>query len=393
MHTYRLQAKEKNKKIPSAIWFFPLIWSLLGFIEVFSASRYVSEVIRGNHYYLLIFHIAWVVLGLAALVVIQRLAKVERLAKVSKLLYMINIVLLLAAYFFSDINGARRWIKILGFTLQPSEFLKITLPLYAFFNIIVPLENHLQHKRFQFKNDKQLQIILKKGLIWIGFGLLIVLLQPDLSTVAIIGVQLLLMYLTSNLPYKLRVLAIGTVITLVLGSLLFVFYPYRLQRLKVYTEFLRTGKVHDPYGAGNQLLNILIAVGSGGLWGKGLGNSTQMGGYLVESTAITDSIGAVLLQELGFFLGTLMIVSYVIWGAITYTYLVQKQKKFKGVSLRPLFLAYIGVIITQALVHFSVNVGLLPLTGVALPFVSYGGSATLTSFIILGLILAFAKHF
>ena len=185
----------------------------------------------------------------------------------------------------------------------------------------------------------------------------------------------------------MSLLLLGFIIVFLIGIN---FASFRKSRIEIYKNLLLYGKITDPYGAGNQIFNILIAVGSGGLWGKGIGHSSQIGGFLVENTAVTDSIAAVIFEELGFVGGLMLVFSFVAWGI--YTIL----KLYKHRNIDPYYalalIVIVSTIVIQALIHFSVNISLLPLTGIALPFMSYGGSSTFVSLITLGLLFGFLKE-
>ncbi len=363
------------------IFYLPMFWIILGVIEVFSSSRYASELIKHSKYFLVSLHIAWIILSVIA-VFIFIIMSPKIVMKFAKFFLWANILALFFTFITGKINGSARWVSVFGFTLQPSEFLKITLPLYLsnYFSTISKLEI----KSYEEHIKKELLPLF----INVALPLLLVLLQPDLSTFLLISLEVGVMYFLLAKNYVLLDVMIlgGSFMLLFLASVSFV--HFRKSRLAVYLNLLKYGKIIDPYGAGNQILNILIAVGSGGLLGKGIGHSSQVGGYLVESTAATDSIGAVLFEELGFVGGTLIVLSYLFWAIITINNIIKRDTSPYGVAL----ISIVFLFTLQAFIHFGVNVGLLPLTGVALPFISYGGSATLSSMWMLALILGFFKH-
>mgnify|MGYP000107446892 CR=1 FL=1 len=166
-----------------------------------------------------------------------------------------------------------------------------------------------------------------------------------------------------------------------------VFVPYRLERLESFINFLITGELSEPLGRDYQLRQILIAVGTGQIFGQGFAQSKQKFSYLTE-TAFSDSIFAVYAEEFGF-LGSVILVAIFIWIMFQGFKIARNAPDKLGVLLASGITIWISI---QALIHLGVNVGLIPLTGMPLPFLSYGGSSLITSMIAIGILINISRH-
>jgi len=188
--------------------------------------------------------------------------------------------------------------------------------------------------------------------------------------------------------HSMASIAVIGVVGVPLGIIAAVLEPYRLSRIQTFLSLLLKGEVADPQGSGYQLQQILIGIGSGGIWGKGFGQSRQRFGYLVENTAFTDSTFAIILEELGLWGGIIIISAWIffLWRGFK---IAKKSPDDKGK-----FLA-VGITIwltCQAFFNMAANVGLIPLTGIPLPFLTYGGSSTIVTMMALGLLLNISRY-
>ena len=189
---------------------------------------------------------------------------------------------------------------------------------------------------------------------------------------------------------RIHTLASGSVLLLLVpvAALAAILEPYRLKRVMTFMSLLFTGKVADPQGSGYQMQQILIGIGSGGIFGTGFGQSRQRFGYLVENTAFTDSIFAVILEELGFLGGTLIIIAWLV-------FLWRGLKIAMGAPDKQGRLLAAGItvwLVMQTLLNIAANVGFIPLTGMPIPLLSYGGSSTIVSLIGIGILLNISKY-
>lgn len=264
-------------------------------------------------------------------------------------------------------NGARSWFGIGSFGIQPSEFSKIALIIFV--------------SKYLSNNDKEVKNVVKGlfpilGIIFLFFGL--IMLEPDFGQGMVIVLTLIMIIFISgaNMSFFVKCGIVG-----LLGIVgLIIVAPYRLARI---ISFVNPWT--DPLGSGFQIIQSLYAIGPGGLLGLGFGNSIQKHFYLPEPQ--TDFIFSIISEEFGF-LGVLIVTS------IFFVIFIRSMK----ISLRckNLFSKYLvfglsfGILI-QALLNLCVVVGLIPVTGVTLPFFSYGGSSLLVSFASIGIILSISK--
>lgn len=265
-------------------------------------------------------------------------------------------------------GGAHRWIALGPITVQTSEFLKFTFVVFVSFWCAT--------YRSEFKNWKYglLPYAISAGLVT-----LLVLLQPDFGTYFVIIVASFVTYFAGGARKKHVYILI---LTALLGVVLLVLVrPYMLERVKT---FFNHG--HDPRGSSWQLNQSLIALGSGGLTGRGLGQSVQKFYYLPEP--IGDSIFAVVGEELGFLGVIYLVVLYGIVGGRGYLISLKAQDQFG----RLLGVGVTTIILAQATLNIWSMLGLLPLTGVPLPLVSHGGTALMVVLFELGVLLNISKY-
>ncbi|HPF83407.1 MAG TPA: putative peptidoglycan glycosyltransferase FtsW, partial [Bacilli bacterium] len=263
--------------------------------------------------------------------------------------------------------GSRSWFGIGSLGIQPSEFMKLGMILFI--------------SKYLVKNNKNIKDI-KKGVFPILLILLLVfgliMLQPDFGTgIVIVMISIALMFVGGvnfNFFIKIGILGvIGIVVLIILA-------PYRMERI---VSYLNPWK--DPLGSGFQIIQSLYAIGPGGLFGLGLGNSIQKHFYLPEPQ--TDFIFSIISEELGF-LGCLLIVilflSIIIFG-------IRIALKKEDLFGKYIVFGIIFWISFQAILNLMVVVGLIPVTGVTLSFISYGGSSLLVSMASIGVILNISK--
>jgi cell division protein FtsW len=264
-------------------------------------------------------------------------------------------------------GGAHRWIDIGSFSIQPSEFLK--------FALVLVVAYWCAKYRPLFKDWKY-------GLLPYGVAIAVVsallLAQPDFGTYAVLGLSSFVTYFIGGARKK----HIYTLILLgfVGVSLLVAVRPYMLERIKTFLN-----NTHDPRGSSWQLNQSLIALGGGGLTGRGLGQSVQKFNYLPEP--IGDSIFAVLGEELGFLGVLFLIIVYGIVGGRGYTIVKYAPDQFAKLLAAGLT----SIILVQAAINIGSMLGILPLTGVPLPLVSHGGTALMAALFELGVLLNISK--
>ena len=296
---------------------------------------------------------------------------ISYLKKWSPTLLLINLFFLVLVFLpiiGISFRGASRWINLGFISFQPSEFLKITFILY--------LASWLA-TRFEKGKTKKYETLLP-FLIIIAFIGLFLILQPDASTLGIIALVAGMMYFSIGSPLW-HIVLIGLI---GMSSLIFLIKtaPYRMNRFLVFLN-----PEIDPMGKGYQLKQSLIAIGSGGLLGVGLGWSRQKFVFLPES--MSDSVFSILSEEIGF-VGGFFLVSFFLfflWRGIK----ISKMASDKFCALTALGIC--SWITLQAFINMGAMVGILPLTGIPLPFISYGGSHIVAELIGVGILLNISK--
>lgn len=334
---------------------------LLGVIAVYDASVYEAFVEFGDKFHFARQQLIWAGVGLLIMLITSRLSTqlIKRLATPLFLLSLLLMVLVLIPSLGQQVQGARRWLKIAGFRLQPSELLKPALIIY--------LAAWLQQKRplpsFLF-------------IIFLAIGL--TMLQPDLGTAVVLASSGFLIYFLAGAnPVSILVLILSG---LSLGALLIFTSPYRRARLSTFLD-----PTQDPLGTSYHINQVLIALGSGGWTGLGLGRSRQKYRYLPEVT--TDSIFAIIAEETGFLGASLIILLLIALTLIGLRIARRSQDNFHQL-LAAGIAAWLAV---QILLNLSAMVALVPLTGIPLPLISYGGSSLLTTLASLGILASVAR--
>lgn len=291
------------------------------------------------------------------------------LAKVSPVLYGISIILLIAVLFTQPINGARSWFSIGSSTIQPAEFVKIAVVLFLA-NVIIKIQR---------KGKDEMNRILKMGLIilTVAIPVLLIILQPDYGTALAFIFSLIFMLFVAGIHKKYIITAILLVVIIVPVAYFFILPEHAKTRIDVYLN-----PDIDPRGAGYNIIQSKLAIGAGQILGMGLlkGNQTQLG-YLYPKT--TDFIFAVIGEEMGFIVAGAVIILYVV--LITKAIHVAKTAKNDLGSYIAAGIA--GIFFFHMMENIGMTMGLLPITGIPLPFVSYGGSSMLTNLILIAILL------
>jgi cell division protein FtsW len=340
-----------------------LVLFLLGFglVMVGNASTVAASSDFGNKWYYLRLQTQWAGLGLLAFLFFSKFSHL-RLQKLANIFFVITIILLVAVLIpgiGTKLLGARRWLNFGPISLQPAELAKLTLSIYL--AKLFKFGSHMTHLLFL--------LLLTGGLM---------LLEPDLGTFLIIaGMSVVTFFATGGRIKSLGLLLPAGVLAV---CLIIIMSPYRMTRLKT---FLNSS--HDPLGVSYQVRQALISIGSGGIWGIGIGQSRQKYEFLPEVT--TDSIFAIIAEELGL-AGTSMILLSFLWLTLLG---LQTANQVKDKFSSNLALALSSVIGFQAFLNISSVVSLFPFTGVPLAFISYGGSALVIMMTISGILVNIAK--
>lgn len=339
------------------VFVLTLILLTIGLVMVFDASVVEAYVTFGYKFHFVTKQAQWMLVGLVGLVVVSRLplAWIRSMSQYFFIGTMCLLILVLIPGISQRLQGARRWMSIGPFTLQPSELAKLAVVLY-FPSWLT------QHQR------------LGPFVAMLGSLAILLMLEPDLGTTIILSAVAVMIYFAAGAEYKtLLALMSGG---LLLGGALIISSPYRMNRLQTFLD-----PTSDPLGTSYHLRQILISLGSGGLTGTGIGQSRQKYQYLPEAS--TDSIFAVLAEEVGFFGSSIVLGLFgaMIWKMFTTVRsIADPYARLVGVGVT----VWIGV---QTLLNLAAMVSLVPLTGVPLPFISYGGSSLVTLLLAMGLYL------
>jgi cell division protein FtsW len=353
---------------------------ILGILILASVSTALSQKEFGSPYYFLTHQILFGVIPGLILATLAFRVSLNFLKKWAPFLLLMNLVLS-AMVFLPKIGatfgGATRWLSLGKMTFQPSEFLKLTFVLYlaAWLASRTPQQGKFNARQ----SEKNFSQTLLAFLILIGFISGLLILQSDASTLGIIILVGILMYFSSGTPFwhviLITLIGIGGFISAIRLT------PYRMKRLMVFLN-----PETDPLGTGYQIKQALIAVGSGGIFGLGLGMSRQKFGFLPH--AMSDSIFAIFSEETGFLGAVILISLFLIF--LWRGFKISKKTEDKFSQLTALGISF--WIILQAFVNIGAMIGILPLSGIPLPFISYGGSALIAELIGVGILLNISKN-
>ncbi|WP_199925694.1 putative lipid II flippase FtsW [Paenibacillus bouchesdurhonensis] len=340
----------------------------IGLVMVFSSSFTMATYKHQNALFY-IFKQGWFAAAGLFLMLFMMGVPFKRWKNIAPILLLLSLILLILVLIVGvSINGAKRWIMLGGVSLQPSEWTKLSLILY-----LAALISNKGERIRDFKKGL-LPILVVSGLI-----LVLVMLQPDFGTMSILCIITLACIIVGGANLR-HVLWIGLGVLPILAYMA-ISKSYRIQRL---TSFLNP--LVDPTDSGYQVVQSLTALGHGGFTGTGLGGSVQKLLYLPE--AHTDFIFAIIGEEFGF-IGSFLFIN-LFFGLLSRGFLI-------AIKSQDLFGLITGMgIVTMIFVQFALNVGaavgILPVTGVPLPFISYGGSALLTNMAAVGLLLSISRE-
>jgi cell division protein FtsW len=349
---------------------------LLGAVMIFSASAMTAESKYGHSYIFLARQAAWLFIGMLGMFALMKM-DYRKLREPAVVYTVICIVLLMlvGTFFLDKSHATHRWIKFGPIGIQPSELAKLAVILYLawFLNLKRKYAARMEFTRADFLHT----ILPALGPVLVYVVLIVA--QPDLGTSLDILLVATAMLFVAGLSWKW--LASGTAVILPTLYVLIAFFPYRMARI---TSFLHPDV--DAQGAGFQLMQSLIAVGSGGFSGVGLMESKQKLFYLPE--AHTDFIYGVICEELGFIGAILVIALFAVYGWRGLRAAFSAPDSFG----RMLALGVTGLVLSQALVNFAVVLGMVPTKGIPLPFVSYGGSSLLVMLLATGVLLNISQQ-
>lgn len=312
--------------------------------------------------------IMWILISIPIMIVIVAI-DYHSITKISPILYGIMLVALVAVLFTKPVNGATSWFNVGSVSIQPAEFAKIIVILAVSY-----LMSKIQEKG---KNQISKPLQLLKVLAVVAVPVLLIIKQPDYGTAMAFMVAIVLMLFTAGIKKRYIISGILIVAIMLPVAYFFILPDHAKSRIDV---FLNPNL--DPRGAGYNVIQSKLAIGAGEFLGMGFlkGNQTQLGFLYPKST---DFIFAVIGEELGFIVAATVVIAYVV--LITRAIYVAKTAKDNLGSYIAIGIA--GIFLFHMTENIGMTMGLLPITGVPLPFVSYGGSSLLTNFIMIGLLL------
>lgn len=356
------------KKFNISLFISVIILSLFGLLMVYSSSSIWAEYKFSDPFKYVKNQGIFLIVGIIIMYIVSKIDYKKYYKYASKIFLVCFALIILVLFVGTERNGSKSWFGVGSFGIQPSEFMKLAMIIFT--------------SKYLYNNRKDIGNIKKGVMPILGLTLivfLLIMLQPDFGTgvILVMGVIGLLFVGGVDLKFflKIGVLGVAGIVGLILAA------PYRLKRI---LSFLNPWS--DPLGSGFQIIQSLYAIGPGGLFGYGFGGSRQKHFYLPEPQ--TDFIFSIISEEFGF-MGVLIVsglFAFIIYEAIKITLNCE--------NLFGKYLAF-GIIFMlgfQAVLNLSVVIGLIPVTGVTLPFLSYGGSSLLITLASMGIILNISRH-
>lgn len=360
-----------RKKSPDILLFAAIIFLLsIGVVMVYSASQVAAFEKLDDTFYYLKKQIIWATIGIFAMVSVMKVDywKYKKLAVPFLIAAFILLIAVLLPGLGKSVKGAQRWLELGPLRIQPSEIIKLSLVVFMAYGL----------SRFRDRlSSFSAGILPFLAVLVAACGL--ILLQPDLGTaVSVAGTVYIMLFAAGARGKHLFYLAMGGVAAV---GVAIVFEPYRMSR---FLAFLDPWK--DPSGTGYHIIQSLYALGSGGLFGMGLGQSHQKWLYLPEQH--TDFIFAVLGEELGFFGACLVIMLFLVFLWRGFKIALSTNDPFGSL----LAVGVTSMIALQAVINIGVVTGSLPITGIPLPLISFGGSSLVFTLVGVGVLLNISRY-
>ncbi len=359
------------RKLQADEWLFAATvgLALFGVVMVYSASAVMAEQQNHNQYHYVVRQGLWTLIGLGAMIGAMQFDYGRlRDPRIVYGLLGLSLVLLVAVFMFPAVNGARRWIRFSSFTFQPSEVAKLALAIF--------LARFLERRAGE---EGSFLKTFMPSILAAGVLMLLVVKEPDLGTAMMIGVICVVMLFTAGV--RVRHMALAAAPALIGMAALLLFVPFRRERMIAFLD-----PWADAQGTGYQVVQSLLAVGSGGVHGLGFTEGRQKMFFL--PFAHSDFIFAVVSEELGLFgaLGVLALFGLFLWRGMRAA--LNAPDRF-GMLLG---MGIVTGIVAQALFNMSVVVALVPTKGIPLPFISYGGSSLVPTLFAVGVLLNISQQ-
>ena len=343
---------------------------IYGIVMIYSASSVWAEYKFNDKFHYVLMQSIFFIIGIILMIIVSKVPYKYYLKKSNMILLIcfILLILVLMPGIGSVRNGSRSWFGVAGLGIQPSEFMKLALIIFT--------------SKYIYNNPKDMRSV-KKGafpiLIVTMLSFFLIMLQPDFGTGTILVMTIVAMLFISGVDFSFFI-KIG-MLGMVGVCVLIVIAPYRMERI---VSFLNPWS--DPLGTGFQAIQSLYAIGPGGLFGMGFGNSIQKHFYLPEPQ--TDFIFSVISEELGI----IGIISVAFLFLVIILRSIKISIKAPDNFAKLLTFGIIFQLSFQTLLNLAVVVGLVPVTGVTLPFFSYGGSSLIITLISIGIILNISRY-
>ena len=359
-----------NRKLDKILLFSVIILSLFGLIMIYSASSIWAEYKFNDSFHYIKYQGIFLIISIIIMLIISKIDYKLYYNKSNKILVgcFILLILVLIPGIGSIRNGSRSWFGIGSLGIQPSEFAKLGLIIFT--------SRYLSNSN-QFIKSFKTGVLPILGITLLFFGL--IMLQPDLGTGAILVMSIISLLFIAGVNMKFFLISgilgvIGIVILIIIA-------PYRMDRI---TSFLNPWD--DPLGTGFQIIQSLYAIGPGGLLGNGYLNSIQKHFYLPEPQ--TDFIFSIIAEEFG------VVGAFIVVGLFSIILIrgIKIATHAKDLFSKYLSFGMIFQMMFQTLMNLMVVIGMIPVTGVTLPFLSYGGSSLLVSMVSIGIILNISRE-
>ncbi|HWJ03890.1 MAG TPA: stage V sporulation protein E [Verrucomicrobiae bacterium] len=347
-----------------------LVLLAIGIVMVYSSSAIKAHLEFDDPYHFFKRQLAWAAMGIATMAMVMNISYTNLHRYAKPLLYVALALLVIVKIpgVGREVNGAVRWIGLGPLSLQPSEVIKIAMVIF--------LARYLADRTERIKQFVK-GMLPPLGLLALVAGL--IMLQPDLGTVLAIAGTTFMILIAAGARWghiaALGSAGIGLVVLAIAAA------PYRMKRILAYLD-----PWADPSGKGYQTIHALLALGSGGFFGLGFGQSRQKFLYLPESH--TDFIFAIIGEELGILGASIVVILFVIFAWRGYKTAISAPDPFASL----LAVGITSMVAIQAGINIGVVSGLLPVTGITLPFLSYGGSSLLFTMVPVGILLNISRY-
>lgn len=342
----------------------------IGIVMVYSSSAVKGYVMYDDPYHFLKMEVMWVACGLVAMIIAMRLDLnlLRRWAKPALILAIVLLIMVKIPGVGRRVNGADRWIGLGPLSIQPSEVIKLAMVL-----VMASILSIDPHKIKSFRRG----VLPVLGLLGLVAGL--IMLQPDLGTTLAIAGTSFFMLIAAGARVS-HIVALGSAgVAMVVAAIAAA--PYRMNRIFAFLD-----PWADPSGKGYQTIQALLALGPGGLFGLGLGQSKQKFLYLPENH--TDFIFAMIGEELGFVGATIVILLFFLFAWRGFRVAMGAPDAFTGF----LAVGLTAMVCIQAMINMGVVSGVLPVTGITLPFLSYGGTSLVFTMLGVGVLLNVSRE-